>query len=555
VTTRGLARQRWIDPIESFVREHGRATPRWAVICTYECDLARLDRQVLPVLARRGRAFRTVVLADAGAMEARLAIAKPPRGQVNIHAVRLPKGGVFHPKLVLLRAGSAARVCFGSANVSDGGMGSNLELWTYSDQGEVVAAASHFLTQLVAHPHIGVDAACRRQVQRSLLGIEAAASDDVWSSLMETFADRISSQGDALHGELTVVSPAYATDSGLRLARQVFPQKHAKVFTDQPVAVPAASSFLYAPASPAAVEESDPPEYPNRLHAKLYLLRDARMSVAWMGSANFTAQALTKTVSSGGNVECLFRSELPADETKTLLEELGAVFSMVEKTKPSLVERVDFPRAKSSVIGGELTVGPRGLRLVLHAVEGTTAVVIEHDKRRAKIAIKEGRGVLEGEALHRAFPRLSANGPSVVLVYEVVGGNRIPVLINIPFVQDAGDAASGEASLDELLDELRGRIAPIMRASEDDGEEMEAGEPAEEDDDPALIEAERCLDEAKHQGELDRIAIKAALLRRLIASTTAPGHLRDELLAQALTLSLAACPAVVRPVLARWFKR
>ena len=59
----GLERSRWVDPIDDFVRQHGRATPRWAVFLTYNIDLDRFGRSVLPVLSRRGRCFRSVVIA------------------------------------------------------------------------------------------------------------------------------------------------------------------------------------------------------------------------------------------------------------------------------------------------------------------------------------------------------------------------------------------------------------------------------------------------------------------------------------------------------------
>ena len=116
----GIARQRWIDPLDNFVRDHGRQTPRWAIICTYGCDPDVLERQVLPRLNRRGRAFRTLVLADAGELEVQLAGKSTfrPRNQVNLHPVRVRGGGIFHPKIVFLRAGAHARVCFGSANIS-----------------------------------------------------------------------------------------------------------------------------------------------------------------------------------------------------------------------------------------------------------------------------------------------------------------------------------------------------------------------------------------------------------------------------------------------------
>jgi len=62
----GIAWQRWLEPIGEFVRRHGREVNRWAIAGTYELELATLQRSVLPVLSRRGSAFRTLVLVDAG---------------------------------------------------------------------------------------------------------------------------------------------------------------------------------------------------------------------------------------------------------------------------------------------------------------------------------------------------------------------------------------------------------------------------------------------------------------------------------------------------------
>ena len=44
-----IERNRWIDPIDDFVRRYGRATPRWAVFLTYNIDLERFSPKVAPI--------------------------------------------------------------------------------------------------------------------------------------------------------------------------------------------------------------------------------------------------------------------------------------------------------------------------------------------------------------------------------------------------------------------------------------------------------------------------------------------------------------------------
>lgn len=552
----GLPRQRWIEPLESFVREHGRSTPRWAVICTYECDVGILDRQVLPVLTRRNRAFRAVVLADAGTLEERFRAEGAPRGTVNIHAVRLRTGGIFHPKLVFLRAGSAVRVCFGSANVSSGGFGANLELWSHSDEPEIVEAVADLLARLTTDPRVLLDATIRRQLHRALVGIKPRASHRVWSSLSRSFADHLRHKPPPHHWPLTVVSPAYASSTGARLARQVFKNSPATIYTDEPVAVQDAATRVYSP--PVAADDernADVGEYPSRLHAKLYLFRGPKTAEAWVGSANFTAQALTKTLSAGGNVECLFRADLPAAEASTLVEELDRTFLAPKKLRPwTSLERDDVPVAKANIIGGELNQGRDGPRLTLYTIPGIRKVLIECGAKRATVPIRDERGTLDGRDLRRTLPELLLDGPSVRLIYEIVKGRRVPVLINVPFVPDSVDTSSSEMHLDVLLDELRGRL-PVSRRPEDDAVVQEDPDSGEDDADSVLGDLERRLDEARHQGELDRVAVKAAMAKRLILFRTEPGHLRDELLRQALSVCETACPPAVRSILAEWFDR
>ena len=553
----GLPRQRWIEPIESFAREHGRMTPRWAVICTYECDISLLDRYVLPALMRRGRPFRTVVLADAGTLERQLQAAHAPRGRVNLHGIRLQGRGVFHPKLVLLRAGAAARVCFGSANLSCGGFGASLELWSHADDEEIVAAVVEFLSRLAAHPRVTLDPACRRQLNRAVVGLPQAPSPRVWCSLDETFADRLRSSKAGARGELRVISPALASRKGLETARSIFPQQRATVYTNEHVVIPGAAIRVYNPPMRADNEEVDVPEYPVELHAKVYLFRDGRQGHAWVGSANFTAQALSRAAANGGNVECLVRVDVPEDEMNALAHELDAVFEK-PKGRPLLAPaaREDIPVARSNIIGCELSEGGGGLRLTVHAKPGVKEVTLEHDGRRATILIRGSRGVLEGEALQRAFPNLTADGPAVLVIQEILGRCRVPVVVNVPYVPDPDGSGPNQAGLDAFLDDLRGYL-PRPPREDEESDEGDSDESESQNDgdllDRDLGHVQRRLDEVRHQGELDRLAVKVALVRRLILRSTTPGPFRAELLAHALAASEQGCPAGLRSILKEWF--
>lgn len=332
-SSRGLGWRRWIDPIDSFVREHGDLTPRWAIICTYECEMDRLEQDVLPLLVRRGRAFRTMVLADAGVLQARLRAGKSPAGRINVHPVRLLKGGVFHPKLILLRAGNRARVCFGSANVTSGGMGRNLELWAHSDEPEIVRALTAFLDELSHHEGVALDPPSCRALDRALTGLTRGTSPFIWTSLGESFTSRLQRKDSGLAGATAVhiVSPAYASKGGVTAVLASFRDRPMTIYTDGPLVRGSAKILRYAPphaadADSSADEEDTSTPRPAQLHAKAYLFEGRGEAILWFGSANFTMQALVRSVRKGGNVELLVRTTLRGPELRAFLADLGEWF-------------------------------------------------------------------------------------------------------------------------------------------------------------------------------------------------------------------------------------
>lgn len=563
MTRSGIARQRWIEPIDSFVREYGNDTPRWAMICTYECNLDVLQKRVLPSLNRRGRMFRTLVLADAGALESQLkgSSASRTRTQVNIHPVRIRGPGLFHPKFVFLRAGRRARVCFGSANVAEGGLGGNLELWTHADDPEIVGAFIHFLDRIRGYPKLLLDPACKRQITRAITGLQARASTRVWTSLDESFEVRIRAMHAAKASAVTVVSPGFATVKGAARARLVFPSPRLMLFTDAdaPATVPKTSIRCYSPQHPADYGPGEQADYPRTLHAKLYLLeRKTGSAEAWVGSANFTAQALTKSLTNGGNVECMVNAFIAREEFAALRAELERLFLPPGRRDVAASRVPLLPAPRSTILSCEMQISSAGLRLLVHTVPGTKKVTLERYQTRGTIKVRNSIGILRGKPLQAMFPELGADSPHVphvFVIHQVIGKERIPVVVNFPYVSDV-EGRPSQASLDELIDELRGHV-PRPKAIHDIDTlaDPETEDDAEAEIDPEMADSERRLDEVKHQGMLDQLAVKVALARRLIMKRTEPGVLRQALLVLARRSCAAACPPALRPTLEDWLSK
>lgn len=558
---KGLGWRRWGDPIESFVRKCGHLTPRWAVIGTYEFDADRLERDVLPLLSRRGRIFRTIVLADAGTLQQRLKTGKTPCGRINLHPVRLLHGGIFHPKFVFLRAGNRVRVCFGSANVTSGGMGGNLELWADSEEPELTGAFANFLKRLLRHGEIALDLPARRALQRSLLGIQSRESASFWCSLDEPFTSRLKRKNSGLSAakRIHLLSPAYASKGGAEAVLKTFTQRPTTIYTDGAIANAEAKYLLYSPPllddteSISSEDDTSMPR-PSKLHAKAYLLEGRNEGVFWFGSANLTAKALLLTVPKGGNAEILVKTKLPGVELRKFLADLKQQFTpSVAKGRIDKPPKEPQPSHRGVVLSGEIEEREGRLRLVVHTLPGVHSVELLLNGRSKHVVIQNGRGVIKN--VNGLIPSLAEgrggdNWSSVI--YEVTKGERIPVLVNVPIIpESAPDGPGAEQAVDSWIDELLGRWPPRSRVQK----KTDVIAPEEEDEEDPTIEEEeqRRLDEVDHQGALDRLAVKSAIIKKRIESAPVTGGYRQSLERAVGESLLKACEPHLREIVRSWF--
>jgi len=481
----GIERNRWIDPIEDFVRQHGRDTPRWAVFLTYNFDLDRFARSVVPSLSRRGRRFRIVALSDQATMEQSLRQSTPNfAGAVNLHPIRCLRGGIFHPKLALLRAGKHVRACFGSANITNGGLGANLELWTATDSPELLGGIAHFLCSLAESADIAIDKCASRSLQRALSGLVPQETDSVWSSLQEPFVNRLAREPELNANHVTVISPLFASEGGIKLARRAIKSRDVSLYTDAHVSVPQCHVYAYSPPHVADQPDEDAVSFPSALHAKAYIFqsRQDESTWAWMGSANFTSQALTKSVSQGGNVELMVRARLPKDEYESLQADLGRLFEKSLQSSPlSDLEQPhsQIPEARATILACELVGSATALRLRIHTLQRTKRVLLSNEGQTVPVTIKNRLGILEGAELRCLLPKFDGHAAKALVIYQLLGDREIPVVVNVPHVPPSdGPLGSGQASLDSLLDDLLGRVTISRPTDGFDDDHTDAIDPA-----------------------------------------------------------------------------
>jgi len=524
--------RRWVEFIEELVRSSPAGGPRWAVFCTFDFRPDRFISDVLPLLQGRGRAFRVLVLMDASRFQTLPPSALYRGARYNLHPVRLSSGGyrVFHPKLAFLRAGDRVRVGWGSANLTDGGMGGNLELWATTEDRELCAAATDFLARLGGQAAVGdsgllIDPGARRALGRATCGIPSKPSPRFWTSLDRSFAQQLERADAGLKRakQVRVVSPAYATPGGLKAVAGLFERRFERLYTDAVVGLDHARLRLYrggtTTASGAHATEDDEgglQRQPTRLHAKAYLFSHPRGAALWTGSANFTKQALLRAAAKGGNVELLVRADLDPTSEAAWVRELENPSFFSSPTKHDRLAALEpAPENESAARGIILSAewvetGGQG-KLLFHASEDARSATVLIAGRQYKLRFEHGRAELSNITL---LTELGRNGSAwTTCVSECVGKDRVPIIVNVPLVSErlAGTGAL-ERLIDERLDELLARTPPLLVSSQKEGdlaEEMDA-ELADEE----LEQAQRRLDEANHQGLLDRVAVKVAMLRR-----------------------------------------
>jgi hypothetical protein len=210
---KGLAFRKTADAIASFVKQHGSAAPRRAVLCTYDFDPARFEAVVLPELSSRRRWFRTLVLADGGALQKKGVLAQ--RGAASSYELaptRVNGSGVFHPKLIVVQAGARVLVGIGSANLTAGGLGGNLELMLFAtnegpDGVALAGSAIQFLRDLRDSRRVVLPPSSRRFLERVCLTARVVKGGPVLHNLTKPLLGQLAAARPRRTVRVAVVSP------------------------------------------------------------------------------------------------------------------------------------------------------------------------------------------------------------------------------------------------------------------------------------------------------------------------------------------------------------
>lgn len=338
-----------LDALESFATDQRLSA---ALFLTFSFDGSWFEKAVTPELFDRAREERNVlVLRDPNAVI---------RDIPSVRWVQAETDGtyLFHPKLALYVAEDRARAIIGSANLTQGGFARNLELGSVFDIDPAGGFRSLFETLLgyisgPLHGAVGseskksvvrnIEAALRKVVENTPKEKDASPhvllhndKQPLWHHLLAELPHKVLRRA-------AILSPFYETDDpenrkedppgqadDTSAFRRLFDD-----FTFEPVSATAPVA-IYCECSQAEGETALPvaklKEWKDqlhlyirsavstdarRLHGKLLILEGAEgkgrkpFLYALHGSPNFTAAALLKTPSSGGNAELAVLTRLP----------------------------------------------------------------------------------------------------------------------------------------------------------------------------------------------------------------------------------------------------
>jgi hypothetical protein len=399
----------------------------------YDGDIA-VERLWGPLVERFG-VRHPLVIADSALTDAGTSL--------GVHVLRTTRAqGLFHPKLLLAVRDDAVLVVVGSANLTRGGLGANLELstaLTFSPAHKqaprsVLRSVLAFLSEHVRKGLAGRVAASSLDIfdeiiQHASLVAEAAPekAGNLALSFLHSYEQPLWEQIRETHGSepverMLVMSPYFEcereepSDDG-SLLRGLF--NGGLSFTPKgegprlvihaggldprvlPVATLRSLGALVELRTQALSQE------PRRLHAKLIILfGKKRTTFAW-GSANFTPSALLRTAGAGGNVECLLTlssatSDLPEATVARELD-LEEIFKPHKGELPEPMPRA--PAARPLFDVGEALYDPKTQELSIFGEIFSERVV-------RVCAFLEGAGEGEGQALVEG----ETTGPGVFVI-------------------------------------------------------------------------------------------------------------------------------------------
>lgn len=438
--------------------------------------------------------------------------------------------GTFHPKIICLLADAHVRIGLGSANLTAGGLGENLEVWRYFEGKKdrcVLSGVRKFLEQLLKKNIVPKGA----KMEEFVAALPEGDGEDLLSTLSGSLYSQVTQRvTKARH--VDIVSPIYGSPSRLVSALKKKTGGTYRLYTGGPVPrIDGISEYFELKRGENnADDETAGVAIP--VHAKMYAFEGQTHVDLFWGSANLSHPAWSAK-NKRANIEFLVHSRVSTPGWQAFRKHLPGNHRWKKITHNGAAPKL------------KLVPEGRGWALLHASVEGGR-VWIEANQSRKDVSLE-----LRGEERHSAqtltltFGRDGAadvcsdvaeslgfrgHGDGPRCLRWRVGAQDAWRLIPVNRL-DLADRGMQELDLaQQLFQEYAGRLLPRPP-----GSLGHRGDDTIDDDQAAFSPDEEELMQFPHQGALDRFVLEwRAIARRLDQACEGNGQLRDNRVAQVL---------------------
>lgn len=414
--------------------------------------------------------------------------------------------GVFHPKLFLAVREDGVLAAVGSANLTSGGLGNNLELLTplvFAPETErpappavlrdILAFVQRIADELTGHADAVSVGRIHDVIEQAKLVLDVLPNPRRAPSLhfLHSYEAPIWDQLVALHGDDTVqhvlvVSPFlerekegdepaqgdsdsllhHVMDDGLpwvaRAKKAQLTLYTRAIYPQTPTLLP--RNAIEALGGRIAIQAQALSVESRHLHAKMVAIFGKKRTTLLWGSPNFTPSALQRSVADGGNVECALalNTAATAVDIDGLLEEfeLGAMFvPYKDRLPPGFVLP---PRPALIFDCGEVLYDPN-TRVLTASGEVYSKKV---DRIRGSLKIENGARVLFEDAVRPGSFKLIAQDPGIEEEDPETGWQRLRAIVVVVEALDAEGTVLEQQEMrlnlcfDDPLEVIRGVFPP-----------------------------------------------------------------------------------------------
>ncbi|GEM_PF-5071454 len=461
------------------------------------------------LLFRRGNLVTDVVVGTDGQ--------RPPREKYRVW--RANWRGTFHPKLLVLLGDQRVAVGVGSANLTWGGLGGNLECWQFFDDlkrdAEVLGGIRSFLLRLRARRIISGSLDLREFVSALPQGSTASVMSTLDGRLIDLVLERVSGTVKAID----IVSPLNCDPSRvLGHLKQRTGAAQIRLYTGiKTMPRIAGCNEYWNLKAPAGTDEDERIAVFAHMHAKMFAFHTARGIQLFWGSANVSESAWLRS-DRKANVDVLVRSDvthkqwdrflwsLPCKHTWTATKPVASAAITIEKQE--IAE--GWCLLQGVWDGHDLTLeasGPARRRLWVRSAE--------HRVFGLSLEFSSGRAAVDRKTSERLGFRTEQMPATMEYRLSPKGNWR---RLNVNCLTESLATAGSVDAVAELFWRYAGRLFP-GRAGKSNGE-IPLEEPALENQDAEEEELTRC----QHQGSLDCFVLQWRLVVARILRSAGKNH-------------------------------